>query len=134
MAKKKYLKSYVMRIETCIFFLKHLLSQRYLFQMFDEIDYLCLERMKLTLPLSFISKSVFSFLVDFIKSNIVSSLRNTQMSQKHKNICIFNCTFSCTVIQVIKTPKENHDNRPSCLILNDHFQIKHSASQNGGSL
>lgn len=46
------------------------------------------------------------FLVDFILSNIVSSLKNTQKKEKNETICIWNCTFSWTVIQIIKPPRK----------------------------
>lgn len=49
---------------------------------------------------------VFTFsLVVFFLSNIIYSLRNTQKNQELENICICNCTFPCTVVQMIKSPR-----------------------------
>lgn len=64
------------------------------------------EGMKLSLPLCFIYKFIFFFLVDFFLSNIVSSLKNTQKNEKNETICICNCTFPWTVIQIIKPPRK----------------------------
>lgn len=71
----------------------------------DEIDYSSLEGMKLSPPLCFIYKFIFVFLVAFFLSNTESSLRTTQMNQEHENIYILNCTFSCTIIQIMTPPR-----------------------------